>query len=123
MATKSGSNFSVKTGSAAAQVYSGATAINYYALGGNDSITIGSSVTGAIVDGGDGDAAALVDQGVDRPAQGFGIRAHRHDVVGVVGHAGGPRPGAAAPGGGRNPAAGGYGRGESRSNEGGTACG
>jgi Ca2+-binding RTX toxin-like protein len=52
---KSGSNFSVKTGSAAAQVYSGATAINYYALGGNDSITIGSSVTGAIVDGGDGD--------------------------------------------------------------------
>jgi len=53
--SNSGGNYSVKTGSAVAQIYSGATSINYYALGGNDSITIGSGVTAAIFDGGDGD--------------------------------------------------------------------
>lgn len=52
---KTATGFSVKTGSAAAQVYSGATSILYDALGGNDSITIGNSINGAVIIGGDGD--------------------------------------------------------------------
>lgn len=52
---KTTNGFSVKTGSAPAQTYNGATNIQYNGAGGNDSITIGNAVFSAIIDGGDGD--------------------------------------------------------------------